>query len=165
MILFRKLPDLMSWVPVDQVQNHTKSCNVPDDLVGRSTILIDTMIYFAGQRKHNSQAIERKLFPLWGSWTSITKSWMLWWGQLSCFKNNANDVRFAGQTPYGLIIFEDREMVKWRKVPGWLQKYTSLVEWEPNTKASPKPIRTSGNTFKRKTSLHLIMPTKYYPLA
>lgn len=33
-ILFRKLPDRMSQVPGDQVQNQPKSCNVPGDLVG-----------------------------------------------------------------------------------------------------------------------------------
>lgn len=55
----------MSQVPVDQVQNQPKSCNIPDDLVGRSITLTDTIIHFPGQRKHSSQAIERKLFPPW----------------------------------------------------------------------------------------------------
>lgn len=62
-ILFRKLPNLMSQVPVNQ----PKSCNVPYNLGGRSTTLMNTMVPFTGQRNHNSQAIEQKLFPLWGS--------------------------------------------------------------------------------------------------
>lgn len=66
-ILFRKLPDLTSPVLVDQVQHQPKSCNVTDDLEGKSMTLKDTGIPFAGQRNSNSQAIERKLFPLWGS--------------------------------------------------------------------------------------------------
>lgn len=57
----------MSQVPINQVQNQPKSCNVPYDLGGRSVTLMDTMIPFTGQRNHNSQAIEQKLFPLWGS--------------------------------------------------------------------------------------------------
>lgn len=67
MIQLRKFPDLTSQVLVDQVQNQPKSCNVTDDLEGRSMTPKDTRIPFAGQRNSNSQAIERKLFPLWGS--------------------------------------------------------------------------------------------------
>ena len=66
-VLFGKLPNLISQVLVDQVQNQPKRCNVTDDLEGRSVTPIDTRIPFAGQRNSNSQPIERKLFPLWGS--------------------------------------------------------------------------------------------------
>lgn len=76
-ILFRKLPNLISQVPADQVQSQPKSCNVTDDLECRSMTPVDTMIPFAGHKNCNSQAIEQKLFPLWGSRSSITKSRML----------------------------------------------------------------------------------------
>lgn len=66
-IRLQKLPDLISQVLVDQVQNKPKSCNVTDNLEGRSVTPKDTRIPFARQRNSNSQAIERKLFPLRGS--------------------------------------------------------------------------------------------------
>lgn len=66
-VLLKKLPNPNSQVLLDQVQNQPKSCHVTADLEGRSMTPKDTRIPFAGQRNSNSQAIERKLFPLWGS--------------------------------------------------------------------------------------------------
>ena len=66
---------------------------------------------FTGQRSCNSQAIEWKWFPLWGSWAGlkVTKScdWVSWVVSETMLMVSG----WQGQTPYGLIVFGEGEMI------------------------------------------------------
>lgn len=57
-----------------------------------------------------------------------------------------------GQTPYGLIVFGEGEMM-FHSQGGFRSK--CLFQWGPNTKISPKPIRTYRKASSSKDNVSL----------